>query len=754
MKYLYSWLKEYYPNLPPVDELSDLLIKIGHDIEACVPVVYEGICVAEIKSVAKHPNADRLSVVEVTDGTHDYSVVCGAPNLEVGQKVAYAAVGATLPCGFTLKQAEIRGVQSNGMLCAEDELGLGKSHASLLPLPADATLGQPITAYVPEEAVFNLDITPNRGDVLSHFGLARDIQAAHAHTVLEPKFTTPQWHGQTSESVSIGDIHPDARAFSLGLVTSEMPGKTPLWLQARLNLLGQRSINLATDITNYLLLAYGQPLHAYDADKLPAKPVYSVRRAHNQEQFQGLTGKMFTLTPQALVVATNDKAIALAGVLGGETTKVGDKTTRVLFESAHFYAKPIRIMARGLQTLTDSAIHWERGVDFKLMEKVLHEAQAMYCELTNGQAYEPMLKVNPSHDETVSCDLDFAAMQQEIGTTIEPEKMKELLTGLGCTFNETTVQPPSWRPDLRIPEDYTEEVVRLIGLHELNKKPLSASVPQWRRSKWWRQEFLKDNLVSLGAMEISTYPFISNEELQLFPTTTQPIVLTQPAIEGKSIMRTSLIPGALSAIAANPETPQLILFEVAKVYNTKQETDMLVIATAGSNQAELDGWWQHLFERLRLPVSSWMTRVETVADEIKNYYKIRKPSVMVLTLPVSDLLQGKQFENPTVSVPDLDEISYASLSKFQASRRDVAFLVKKDHTVDEITQSIRALDPRIVAAELFDTYTDSKLGDDVYSLAFHIVYQAPDRTLTTDEIQDLHQKVENHIQEHYHGTIR
>lgn len=763
MKYLYSWIKEHYPTLPLVDELSDLLNQLGHTVERMNVISYDGLIVAEIQEVSKHPNADKLSLVTITTGEQNHSVVCGAPNLKAGQKVVYASVGTILPCGITLKKTAIRGIESDGMLCAEDELGIGSDHSGLLALPAEAKVGDHAATYLPTEAIFDLEIVPSRGDVLSHFGLARDIQAAKDATVLTPNLKTVTNPDSSNTKITIDSIHPDARALSLGLVESngKMP-MTPLLMQSRLNLLGQKCINLATDITNYLLLEYGQPLHAYDADKLPQPTVYNVRRARNGEVFHGLNAKSYTLTPQSLVIAISDKPVALAGVLGGEETKVTSNTTRVIFESAAFYRKPIRLMARGLNCLTDSAVRWERGVDYTLMSKILTHAQSLYCELADATAFNAIVKENPTTETSSSTTLHYDEIVKVIGTPMQRGPIKTILLSLGCTViteddKQITIMPPTWRLDLTIPEDYYEEIVRITGIDTLTKIPLSASVPQWKRSKYWREESLKDILVALGASEIMTYPFMSENEIKLFTPDKPTIELVQAPIAAKNIMRTTLVPGMLDAIATNPEVPSFTMFEINKIFEPKQELEYICIATAGNTQAEIDAWWQNLFERLRFPVSSWMSRVKTISDDIKNEYKIRKSIVCVLHLPVSEMLQGKQYENPTVVIPDLDEISYTQLSKFQVSRRDIslAFDNSNQFEYSELIEAVTKLDPTIVEVSLFDTYTPESLAkENKRSAAFSIYYQASDHTLTTEEIQHLHAKVEDYIKEHYHGAIR
>ncbi len=760
MKYLYSWLKELYPALPPLKETEALLIQLGHDVEAITPITYPGVIVAEITAIEKHPQADRLSLAEISTGNTTARVVCGAPNIAVGQKVPYATLGTVLPSGMTIKEVTIRGVPSSGMLCAEDELGLGSNHAGLHILPLEAKLGQEITPWTPEDAVITLDITSDRGDVLSHFGLARDLKAAHEQTVLQPEFKIPEYHEETSQEVTISAIHSDVQAFSLGLVELGSENETPLYMRSRLNHLGQRSINLATDLTNYLLAEYGQPLHAYDADTLPEPKEFGVRRAHEGEIFNGLTGQKYTLTPQALVISVADKAVALAGVLGGEETKVTSKTTRVILESAHFYPKPVRLMARGLNCLTDSALHWERGVDPQLRTAVLAHAQALLGQLSGGTAAAPLEVITNEAPTSPSAEVDVTALNTFVGTPFTIDQIQKLLTGLGCrleSHSETTlhVTPPRWRYDLAIPEDYYEEVVRLVGLHSLEKKSLSASVPQWKRSKYWRQEHLKDILVALGGFEIQTYPFVTKEEIVRFGgKIDQAVQLRQSAIEGKDFMRTSLVPSTLQALATNPDVPHLVMFEMAKVYFKGREVDHLVIGMASNDSSDNDDWWKNLFERLRLPVASWMSRVQTIDDATRETYKLRKNTVSVFEIAFEDIPLNKHYEILPVAIPDLEAIQYQPVSKFQISRRDIAFIVSQEYDPDTITTDLRQLNPLIVAVELFDTYTDPKLGEDKTSLAYHIFYQAPDRTLTTEEINQVHSEVENYIKEHIHGQIR
>lgn len=755
MKYLYSWLKELYPTISSLDKLESLLIQLGHDVEAITPIAYDGVIVAQIQTIEKHPNADRLSLVTITTGDTTHRVVCGAPHLTIGQKVAYAPVGTTLPCGLTLRPITIRGEESEGMLCAPDELGIGPSHEGLLSLPPEAIIGEPLAQHIPHDAIISLDITSNRGDVLSHFGLARDIKAGAEQKLLVPSFKTIEYTAATD--IQITDIHPDVTAFSLASVTGIPPAPTPLYMQSRLIMLGQKPINLATDITNYLQLEFGQPLHAYDAAKLGSPIQMGVRRAHTDETLQLLNGKSLSLTQQSIVITAQDTPVALAGIMGGETTKVTKQTTDVVFECAGFHAKAITLMARGLNISSESSLRFSRGIDPTLRVAVLKHAQYLLTQISGGTPHSPIEKQNNTRTTSIKTSLTFDQVTRLVGSSIPPEQIQMILESLGCNVETREggldITTATWRFDLAQSADYIEEIIRVIGLHTLAKQPLSASVPQWKRSKYWRGEWLKDIMVNLGAHEIISYPFVSGEELAAFGHTSA-VELRLAPLEGKSFMRPFLIAGSLAAVATNPEAPSLVLFEIARTYQKSDEIETLCIVIASTSESENDQWWQSFFERLRLPVSSWMGRVKEVSEPLRQSYKIRKSCVSYLEIPLDEIVGQKAGDIPTVVIPDLDDINYMPLSKFQSSRRDIAFIVDKQHTPDTLSQEIRHIHPYIIDTELFDTYTNNKIGDDNHSLAYHIVYQAPDRTLTAEEIQTIHTLIETMLKERYHATIR
>lgn len=758
MKYLYSWLKEYYPGIAPLEKLPDQLVQIGHEVKSIDPQLLTDIIVAEIKSIEKHPNADRLSIVTLHDGNRDHRIVSGAPNIAEGQKVAFAPVHSVLPGGIIIRSAKIRDVVSEGMVCAEDELGLGRDHSTLFQLPGEAKLGTSIQNYVDRDAIIDLEITSNRGDVLSHFGLARDLSSIIDNQLLKPKFNTPILSNRQDDSIKLGPVIDDVTAIHFAAVQAEKPVVTPLWMTSRLQRLGYRSLNFATDITNYLYLAYGQPLHVYGRTGLSSPVILGVRRGRAEEKFLALNREHYTLSPQDLVITNNDIPIAMAGTIGSDQSKASDIETELVFESASFHPKTIGIMTRAHNISSESAHHYERGVDPTLTKFVLEEGLAIWQEYTNGKV-NPSLSLNRTHEiKPVSALFTTGDVNKFLGTNLSDEKIMSILTALGCSIQindeNFSIIPPTWRLDLAYREDYYEEILRSLQIRDIPKLSLSTTAPRWKRSRYWRNEAIKDMLVQLGAYEIRTYSFISVQQKKLHHFDGDHPQLKIAPQDGKAFLRPSLLPGTLEAIATNPETPLLILFEIATIFLSKSETMHIIITTASNQSVDSENFWRNLFERLHLPVSSWMSRVNTVPDYVRDYYKIRKSEVAYLELPVESVPLTKIGDIPSVIIPDLDSISYTPLGKFQASRRDIALIVPSSESIEAIKQTIRQFHPLIIAVELFDTYTDPKLGHETVSYAFHVMYQSPDKTLASEEIMTIHKKLEEQIKEQFHAIIR
>lgn len=752
MIYLLSWLREFYPALSDIRALEAVLIELGHDVEAITPVDYPMVTVAEVIAIAAHPHANALKQVTVKTGNEEQTVVCGAPNLALGQKVAFAAPGARLPAGLAIKKTTIRLIESAGMLCAADELGLADDHSGLWLLDAKAKVGAAITAYLPPDATIHLDITADRGDVLSHFGLARDLYARLEGRLLEYSFKSPP-SDSVAHDVSIESIHADCPSFALAAATVPAGAQTPLFVQSRLLAIGQRPINPATDLTNYIMLAFGQPLHAYDFSRLPSGE-FSVRRAHDGERFQPISQTEIRLTPQNLLVAAGDVPVALAGVIGGEQTKTKAGTTQIVLESAVFDPKAVTISARGLHQLTESAIRFERGVSESTRAAVFAHALAVWKEWTGGRVAKPIAAITAPRSNK---PIVFSPTQARafIGTNLGDDWLRPALESLGCRVkpndDQWRVTPPPWRFDLALAEDLAEEIVRLAGFNALTKTSLSASGPQWRRSLYWRREHMKDILVALGLSEVQTYPFVTKSDLDDLSTA---VSATPSPVPAKPFLRQNLTATVLGAVAANPQPSTIALFEMARVY-TAGEPERLAIVVAGNLEEPIDGWWQNTFERFHLPVASWMSRVKTISTAQKKAAKIRRAIVTALEITPDELTSGQMYDILPVLIPDLDTIAFRPLSAFPSAGRDIAIVLDGSYDSNEVVKTIRATDDQIVDVELFDRWVSpTKLGVSKQSLAFHVVYQSKRKTLTGEEVAGLHRRVEENLAAQYHATIR
>lgn len=749
MKYLYSWLKEFYPELPSIKECEELLIQLGHDVSTVTLIDYAGIVVGEITEVAQHPNADRLSVISINDGATSHTVVCGAPNLYVGQKVAYAPLGTLLPCGLSLKPRKIRDVESVGMACAPDELGLSHDHDGLLTLPENAIPGTPIHTYIGMDAVFDCDLTPNRGDVMSHFGMARDLAAA-SYRLLE---SIPQISWPDKNGLEVAKIHDDAPALSLGQFTlPEAP--TPLFYVSRLTLLGVKCSNLASDLTNYAMIAYGQPLHAYDSKLLPQPNEFAIRRAHDGERFVGLNSRTYSLSPQNLLITVADQPVALAGVIGSDATKTSPATRTIIVESARFNPKAITISARGTDTLTDAALRFERMSDPAAYQTGLSYFASLVISL-GGTVTSYLSTQSVQVPTIVPITTSYASLGDKLGVVVDEATIYKHLTGLGCTISplgesSISVTPPAWRNDLNYPEDLVEECARLLGLNTLPKVALPPSVPQWKRSAYWRNEYIKDLLIAQGAYEVSTYPFVSDPTWKGEPAQR----IDEPPFKDKQYMRLSLIPGLLEVIANNPETPLLIVFELAHIYPESGEVVHLAISVSGNNQTDIDHWWQNLFERFHLPVSSWMSRVQTIDEEVRTKSKIRKSVVTMLEIDPQDVSTTVKHDIVPVAIPDVDAITITPLSKYQTSHRDISVIIDKSVDLAEVAATL--VSPKDYCTEAIyyiDTFAP-KVEENQHIAMIKVTYQAPDHTLTKEELKTAHSRVESILKEHYHATIR
>jgi len=770
MKILKSWLKEYVEIKQSDEELDDLLSFSGTLVESVESGIDSKIIVAEIKEVLPHPNADKLRLARVFDGGGELIVVCGAPNIEAGQKVPLAKVGARIG-EIEIKKAEIRGEVSFGMLCSQKELGLGDDHTGIYILPDDYKVGEPLNKYIESDSVFDLEITPNRGDCLSHLGIAREVAAL---TDQKNKFDPQEYLklAKPGKGLAIEIQNPEhCFKYSAAVIKNVEIKESPQWLKDRLVALGAKPINNVVDITNYVMLDLGQPLHAFDADKLlPLRQGSGgssgsqantdrkiiVRDATEGEEIITLDGVERKLKSGMLVIADEKKAIALAGVMGGENTQIDETTKDIVLESAVFERRVTRKTAKDLQLISEASYRFERGIDSKITEVALLKAAKMVLELTGGELVESVIDtaVEPQNDWI---KVEYTKINDLLGTALSDEQINDYLKSLGFEFKEEMVLSPTWRHDVFLWQDLAEEIARLYGFKNIKFEPVEKSAKA-EPSFYYYKEHLKDLLVEEGFTEVSTYPFLSEMDLAAAQVKASDLLeVANPVQKENKYMRNSLKPGLLKAIAKNPTFDPVMIFEVGNVFSLDQENTHLGIAISGKGAGKTA---EELVEKLAEKIGcakDLFKLVELNRDELTRF-KIKKTNTVICEVDFKPLIEAMKASavEPSFRHPELDSgsIKYRPVSKFPPVSRDLAFVVSKKISLTEIRNEILEISEKIVLVEPFDEYISDKFGAGKKSVAFHIWLEEKDKTLSDAEADREIKKIIDALKDKFGAELR
>ncbi len=596
MKFPVSWLKELVDFEDTLEGLSDKLTFAGLEVEQIETIggTFEGVVVGKITAIEQHPNADKLSLCTVEYGAEEtMRVVCGAPNVEVGTHYPFAPVGTTLPGGFTLKKAKIRGEVSMGMLCAKDELGLGEDHSGLLVLDANAAPGTPLAELMPPpEHVFELEITPNRPDCLSIIGIAREVAAIYGTELKMPaiKLNESDEAVEALVSVSVEDAERCPR-YTARVLKNAKVGPSPDWMQSRLEACGIRAINNIVDITNYVLLETGHPLHAFDHTLLKDGKII-VRRAAQGEKFTTLDETERELTEEMLVIADPEKAIALAGIMGGANTEIKDDTSTVLLESAGFEPSGIRHTAKALGLSTDSSYRFQRGINTDTVEWASRRAAGLMTELAGATVCKGVVDAYPAPKAKTQIKVKWANINKLIGLEIPAEKMKQIFQSLEITVLSSddegaTLEIPTFRDDLTREVDIIEEVARMNGVDKIPEKLPTAQVIGGAHDDRTRAiNACRKNLAGLGAREILNYTLVNHPLLDLFGKSDDREELPHPISAEQSVLRTSLIPQMVESLGRNKsrQINDAVFFEIGRTFtkgNLEKENVADVYLTNG-----------------------------------------------------------------------------------------------------------------------------------------------------------------------------
>ena len=785
MKVSVAWLRELVATDLSVERVAHILTMGGLEVEEVAPVASEftGIVVAYVKSVAPHPNADKLRVTEVDAGTGEtLQVVCGAPNVAAGQKVPCALVGAKLP-GLEIKRAKLRGVESNGMLCSARELGLSDDHAGLLVLADDAPVGKDIREHLGlDDTILTLKLTPNRGDCLSMFGIARDFAALAGAALRLP--AAPVVAATIDESRPIRLTDPAACTHYYGRVIRgiDARAKTPDWMARRLERAGLRPKAPLVDITNFVMLERGQPMHAFDQAKL--KGGIDVRWMKPGEQVQLLNEQWAEYLPNLLAITDESGPVALGGVMGGAGSMVTDATTEVFFEAAYFTPEAIQGRARQLQLTSDAAYRFERGIDPEGTRAALERATELTLAICGGEA-GPVTQAQGEKPSHAAVRVRPARVRSLLGYDVPDAFVREALERLSCrvegTLEALAVTPPSWRHDLEIEEDFVEEVARVHGYEHVPSVAPRSSVPMLHPAEGARSRLdLKLACADLGYQEVINYSFVSAAWEEDFAGNAVPVRLANPIASTMDVMRTTLVGGLLHAVLANlnRDEPRARLFEIGRCFLTEGPTDAeqperLAAITYGTRLPEqwaesargadfydAKGDLEALAGNAALEFvpgthpachPGRCARVRAQGRDVGVVGELHPRLQQKYELPMAPVL----FEIETAVLFAGRAPRFGGVSRMPTVRRDLAVLVDEKLPAGRILEALRASAPACVREiEVFDQYRGKGVENGKKSLAFRVVMQDTDRTLTDADVEEIVGSIRRLLTEQYKAQPR
>lgn len=783
-----SWLKEYVDFDDTPKGLAEKLTFSGSEVEAIETIgsTYEGVVVGEVLAVDRHPNADKLTLCRVNTGSGELTVVCGAPNVTPGIKVPFAPAGVTLPNGLKLKAAKIRGVESHGMLCAEDELGLSTDHTGLMILDGKWAPGTPLSTVLgPPETVLVLEITPNRPDCLSMIGIAREVAAMYGSKVKWPDVKLAESGRPVTEltRVDVEDADGCPR-YTARVMNGVRIGPSPDWMQKRLQWAGVRAINNVVDITNYVMLECGQPLHAFDQTLLKEGRIV-VRCARAGEKMATLDSIDRPLTATTLVIADAERPVALAGIMGGAGSEIHDSTQTVLLESAYFKPQGIRATSKRLGLSTESSYRFERAIDISLVEWASKRAAALMAEYAGAAVAPGVVDVfpNPPAAKKVSCRFD--RINGLLGLDAKPEQITQVFAALGLAIESSdaqgcTVSIPAGRVDLSREVDLAEEFVRIYGLDKIPAPTPRAEIVLGADDSRTRAiQACRSNLMALGLRETMNYSFVADRLEDLFDPAGAPgrVVLPNPVNLEQSILRDTLIPQMVDTLGRNlaHQQREAALYELGRVFcqhadGKTSEEERLTIGLMGpvgragldrrrsTEREEVFLWIKGIWESLAAiqNVASWQLQaaarpyfesgygVEVLVDgevigvlglvkpEIRREWRMTEP-VAVLEVRVDPLLKNV-FKAKV----------FSQVATYPAVTRDVAFICAQAVRHEDVLGVVRKVAPKeLEKVDLFDIFSAEGIGAGRKSMAYSFTYRSLTRTLTDEEANRFHEAVKS-----------
>jgi phenylalanyl-tRNA synthetase beta chain len=826
MKVSRKWLSEYIG----IDEytgaqLADMLTRAGIEVDVVEnrnKGVSDNVVVGFVKQCEKHPDADKLRVCVVDAGQgEDLQIVCGAQNVAAGQKVPVALPGSTLPDGVRIKKAKLRGVESNGMICSAKELGLNdrllpkEVQSGILVLPADAEVGRPVAELLDiNDEVLELDLTPNRSDCLSMIGTAYEVGAITGRSVRLPEAKVPAGQRGGTNPVRVRIEAPEhCRLFTARYIDNVVVGPSPQWMQNRLMAAGVRPINNIVDITNYVMLEYGQPLHAYDAARVKDAAI-RVRLAEEGERLRTLDGVERTLEPHMLVIADPSGPIGLAGVMGGENTEVSDATRAVILEAACFEGSTVRRTSRQLGLRSEASLRFEKGINPDGVIPALDRAAALIAEYAGGVVAEEIALDRAGDEAPRVIELSVERVNQYLGMDLPVQEVAGIFDRLQFSWMELkpgvlSVGVPKRRGDITLDVDLIEEVARLIGYDRIPVTPIQgATTPGGLTREQKLRRMIRHVLTQSGLHETVSYSLVHPGQIGEYEglyAGARPIPLAMPMSEERSVLRTSLVPGLLETAQYNRNRHEndLAVFEIGSVFlmspedasggeakalsgrpvltRLPQEKPQLAVLMTGARHArhwgrsaekvdfyDLKGVAETLFEYLG------MGDVRFRAAELKGLHPGRGAEIIregedgPITLGRigqlhPDLQKEKDLDDTYILELELEPvyrlanpvISYVPAPKYPSISRDIAVVVDERVPVADMLAAVRMTSGDLLeASSVFDVYQGDKVGAGQKSIALSLVYRHPERTLTDEEVAVLHEKVVERLESEFGAKLR
>jgi phenylalanyl-tRNA synthetase beta chain len=799
MKIPYGWVREFVDLRLTAAQAAERLVNAGIEVASVTPLApdLKGVVVGEIEAIERElgrSHGHTLVLCRVSAGRERYSVVCGAPNARAGLRAAFAPPGAVLPGGRRIATTKIHGVESQGMLCSEKELGIGEEHeAGILEVTGARPGADLVAALGLDDHVLEVEITPNRPDCLSVLGIARELAALTGARLRLPRITLKE-SGERAQNLARVRIEaPDlCHRFTARVISGVTVGPSPAWLRTRLRAIGLRPISNVVDATNYVLWELGQPLHAYDYATV-ADSTIVVRRARADERFTTLDGQERALDASMLLIADPQRAIGLAGVMGGANTEVTAGTTRVLLESAWFAPASIRRTSRALGLRTDAAYRFERGADIEGLVTASARAAALIAEIAGGTIARGMVDAYPRKRKPQRVRLRMSRVKRVLGIAPSPAHARKLLTGLGLPVTsrgaDLEVTVPSFRRDVTMEDDLVEEIIRVWGYDRIPSTLPGGAISLVMHPVTLRQsQTVRRALVGAGLAEVVTYAFTDPAKIELLRRTVdpKPVELMNPLAQDASLLRVNPLEGVLSAVSTNVRRQQadVRVFEISKTYQSGHgdtatiEPRWVAIALTGARSApgwgggaepadvyDAKGLAEHTLDALGVRATpgaagalsgfepdchgTLVTESAAIVAEFGEVAAALRESFGVTT-PVFAAVMSLDAVGAATAAP----LRYQPLPRFPAVERDLAFVVGSDQilTAAQIESALREeAGPLLRRLVLFDVF---RFPDGRTSLAWRLLFQADDRTLTDAEVNAIQERVVRRMTETFHVTLR